>query len=379
MTAGVWMYATGPDRRGLPVVSRLRWIPLPAARVSLRLLGLGHLPIASGVALRRVLYATTGVDGRPTVASGLVGRAPHAVVGYQHGTQGHRLNVPSTPHRLEGVLTSMVFAGAGYVFVAPDYLGLGSAWGPHPYLHAPTEAGAVVDLLDAVPEVLHRTGTPVPERAALLGFSQGGHATLAALAELGAGTSRLEVVGAASVAGVHRLFESAGPHTLSGVSPHHATYLAYLATAYSRIYRRPLSSIARPAWVRRLPRLMDGSHGLMEVERALPRDPTLVLTRETVEDLLGRGEGWFARRLKVNSVGDLATRVPVRLYTGSRDVDAPPSDAHLTAELLRGRGSRVDVVDVGPHDHRGTAFEAVGRARRWFDELFGTAVPTRPA
>lgn len=373
------MKSGGADRVGLPFVSRLRWLPLPAARTALRLLGLGDVPIRYGVALRRVLYVTTGLDGRPTVASGLVatpvGADPHAVVCYQHGTQSHRVNVPSTPHRLEGVLSSVVFAGAGYALAAPDYQGLGSGVGHHPYLHAPTEASSVADLLGVLPQVLDRTGSPVPHRAVLLGFSQGGHASLAALGALAEQPAGLEVVGVASVAGVHRLLDSAGPHTLSGASAHHSTYLAYLATAYSRVYRRPLSSIVRPRWARRLPLMVDGTHGLMDIERQLPRDPTQVLTRETVDDLTGAAEGWFARGLADNSVGDVATTAPVRFFVGGRDVDAPPVDAARTAALIRARGGTAEVVDVGPVDHRGTAFAAVGMARRWFDDLLDVEVP----
>ena len=367
------MKSVGADGVGLPVVSGLRRYPLPVARTALRVLGMGHLSIGHGVELRRVLYATTDVKGAPTVASGLVatpiGVRPHAVVSYQHATQGHRVNVPSTPHKLEGILVSLVLAGAGYVLVAPDYHGLGSSPGPHPYLHARTEAASVTDLLAVLPRVLEHE---VPRRVALLGFSQGGHASLAALGAL-SDARDLDVVAVGSVAGVHRLLESAGPHTLSGVSSHHTTYLAYLATSFARAYDQPLASIVHERWARRLPTMWDGSHGLMDVERALPRDPSLLLTRETVEDLSGAGTGWFARRLAENSVGDVPTRAPVRFFVGSQDLDTPRDDSRRTADLLRARGGTAEVVDVGPVDHRGTALAAVGLARQWFDDVLGSA------
>ena len=119
--------------------------------------------------------------------------------------------------------------------------------------------------------------------------------------------------------------------------------------------------------------MWDGSHGLMDVERALPRDPSLLLTRETVEDLSGAGTGWFARRLAENSVGDVPTRAPVRFFVGSQDLDTPRDDSRRTADLLRARGGTAEVVDVGPVDHRGTALAAVGLARQWFDDVLGSA------
>ncbi|WP_289019333.1 lipase family protein [uncultured Ornithinimicrobium sp.] len=366
---------------GLPVVSQLRRYPQPAARLALRALGLASLGARHGVRLHRVLYPTTGVDGRPTVASGLVatpeGVRPHAVVSYQHATQTHRLHVPSAPHKLEGVMASLAFAGAGYVFVAPDYLGMGSSPGPHPYLHAETEGRAVVDLLAVLPRVLAEVGTAVPDRVALLGFSQGGHASLAALGKLTRTPQPFEVAAVASVAGAHRLAETVGPAVLSGRSAHHTTYLAALATSYARVYGQPLASIVRERWARRLPLLLDGRRSSMEVELALPRDPAHLLTRETVDDLVGAGEGWFPRRLAENSVGDVTTAAPVRFYVGGEDVDAPAEDAHRAAALVRTHGGRAQVVHVGAVDHKGTALVAVGLTREWFDEVL--AVPEAPA
>lgn len=363
---------------GLPVVSQLRRYPQPAARLALRALGLASLGARHGVRLHRVLYPTTGVDGRPTVASGLVatpeGVRPHAVVSYQHATQTHRLHVPSAPHKLEGVMASLAFAGAGYVFVAPDYLGMGSSPGLHPYLHAETEGRAVADLLVVLPQVLAEVGTAVPDRVALLGFSQGGHASLAALGELTRTPHHpFEVAAVASVAGAHRLAETVGPAVLSGRSAHHTTYLAALATSYARVYGQPLASIVRERWARRLPILLDGRRSSVEVELALPRDPTHLLTPETVEDLVGARDGWFARRLAENSVGDVATAAPVRFYVGGQDVDAPAEDAHRAAALVRTHGGRAQVVHVGAVDHKGTALVAVGLTREWFDEVL--AVP----
>jgi hypothetical protein len=44
---------------------------------------------------------------------------------------------------------SLIFAARGYVVVAADYVGLGVSETFHPYLHAESEATAVVDALRA--------------------------------------------------------------------------------------------------------------------------------------------------------------------------------------------------------------------------------------
>jgi len=80
-------------------------------------------PTPYGVSLYRVRYWTTGADASLTVASGLVAfpRADRlrGVVSFQHGTASERKLAPSTPDPNNGVLAAAVFAGHGYLLVAP--------------------------------------------------------------------------------------------------------------------------------------------------------------------------------------------------------------------------------------------------------------------
>ena len=55
----------------------------------------------------------------------------------------------------EGPPSTAVFAGNGFIYVAPDYLGLGDSTVPrHRYFHADTEASSAIDLLAAAQPVL---------------------------------------------------------------------------------------------------------------------------------------------------------------------------------------------------------------------------------
>jgi hypothetical protein len=103
--------------------------------------------VHSGVKLYRLQYWTIRCDGAPTVASGLMGvpvRMPvRGVVSYQHGTNVNRHATPSRPSIGEGVLGAAVLAGGGYIFTAPDYIGLGTSREIHTYLHAESTANAV--------------------------------------------------------------------------------------------------------------------------------------------------------------------------------------------------------------------------------------------
>src|SRR4029453_12153896 len=84
----------------------------------------------------------------------------------------------------EGVVVSLVFAGHGYLLAVPDYQGLGTSPGRHPYYHAASRAAGVVALLHAARRLAELAGYVWPEELFLAGFSQGGHATLAAMRAL---------------------------------------------------------------------------------------------------------------------------------------------------------------------------------------------------
>jgi pimeloyl-ACP methyl ester carboxylesterase len=131
---------------------------------------------------------------QPTIATGNVsvprrsGRLPTVV--YLHGTAVSFYDAPSNPNvfgefnangeSFDGPPSSAIFAGAGFIYIAPDYLGLGDSTVPrHRYFHAATEASAALDLLKASRHLLRELGVRRNRELFTFGFSQGGHATLA--------------------------------------------------------------------------------------------------------------------------------------------------------------------------------------------------------
>ena len=122
----------------------------------------------------KVTYCTVDVapPGRarpaPVAATGILSvprkAGPLATVAYLHGTSVSFYDAPSNPNiagelsaageSFDGPPSSAVFAGAGLIYVAPDYLGLGDSAVPrHRYFHAATEASSAVDLLAATATV----------------------------------------------------------------------------------------------------------------------------------------------------------------------------------------------------------------------------------
>ena len=72
-------------------------------------------------------------------------------------------------------------SGSGYVYVEPDYLGLGDSSGMHPYQIKEPYGTCVVDLLRAAKQYdLQNDEFMINEQLFLVGYSEGGYATMAA-------------------------------------------------------------------------------------------------------------------------------------------------------------------------------------------------------
>jgi hypothetical protein len=138
--------------------------------------------IGYGFDTYKVTYCTVDVarpgTARPVprVATGNVSVPRNAgrlsTVAYQHGTAVSFYDAPSNPNvfgefeergeSFDGPPSSAIFAGAGFIYVAADYLGPGDSTVPrHRYFHAATEASSAVDLLEASDEVLSIANTSV--------------------------------------------------------------------------------------------------------------------------------------------------------------------------------------------------------------------------
>ena len=104
------------------------------------------------------------------------GRLP--TVCYQHATTDGRSDVPSN---LEGGYElGVIFASLGMVVSAADYIGMGESRGFHPYIHADLEASAAVDMMFAVRQYLQYNNIEQDDELFVTGYSQGGHAAMAA-------------------------------------------------------------------------------------------------------------------------------------------------------------------------------------------------------
>ena len=98
------------------------------------------LTVNYGFWLYKITYETVDKNGIPTEASGIVayprvnssqiGNQAFPILSYQHGTVLRKDSVSSVTGLW--ILPALI-AGYGYVYIEPDYLGLGISEGLHPY------------------------------------------------------------------------------------------------------------------------------------------------------------------------------------------------------------------------------------------------------
>ncbi len=340
-------------------------------------------PAAGALAVEawKLVYDTVDAQGKATQASTLVtlpvgATKPVPFASYQHGTVTLREDVPSRLKNQEGSL-GLLLATSGYLGVLPDYLGLGDSPGLHPYLHAKSEATSVVDALRAAREhvAARPTGAQWNSQLFLLGYSQGGHATLAAQREIqllhGA---EFTVTACAPGAGPYDLSGTGLADFLSTRQPPNPYYSAYLMKTLAEVYDPAVGFAARlqAPYATTLPPLFDGMHDSSTINAAMPKRPADILVPSELADFTNLPDDPLRVGLRDN---DLHTgwvpQAPLRLYHCAGDQDVLAANSDIAFQTFKAAGApSVERIDPLPFaDHSTCAAFVLIQAKGWFDGL----------
>lgn len=186
-------------------------------------------------------FNTVGVRGEAANSTGAMlvpagaCTAAAPLVAYAKGTDVQKPRTLANPQDGETLLLAAMYAAQGYAVVAPDYLGYSkSTYSFHPYLHADSEASTVIDSIRAGRNAAGRVGATLSGKVMLTGYSQGGHASMAAHRAIerdNAGEINV-------VAGAHL----AGPYNLSGALKQPTAivsvqfFVPFVITSWQKIY-----------------------------------------------------------------------------------------------------------------------------------------------
>ncbi|WP_375429101.1 lipase family protein [uncultured Sphingomonas sp.] len=330
-------------------------------------------PIAgapAGALAYRIVYRSMTGRGGQAEATGIVivpaGAEPRAgrdIVAWTHGTTGiaDACAPSANSWRLSIIAGLAPMIQQGYIVVAPDYLGLGSA-GTHPFLVGADTAHAVLDAVRAARDVRRGRTTG---RFALWGESQGGHAALWSGRLARAYAPELRLVGVAAAAPATDLVANIAGDGNAAVR---ALMTSYAGVSWSQIYGVPLSTVTGPVGqdlMRRLARRCVTLDGLkLGTKIGLAR--MIHVLRDVDLAALPR----WGELMRSNSVERVPLGVPLLIAQGSADVIIAPSVTRSFATAVCRAGQRIRFIPVAGGDHVTIAKRTSEQTVEWLRERF---------
>ena len=309
----------------------------------------------------RLTYRTRNTDGQEVTASGavLVPTAPAALplLSYQHGTliPTSESQAPSYYAAGSDVATVVsVLASAGYVVSAPDYIGYGVSKAlPHPYEHAASLASTSADMLRAAREFCQQQSIQTNQKNFLVGYSEGGFATMALHKYLQEKyPTTLPVTASAPGAGAYHksafaryILQSSQP--LSFLS----TYVWVLRT-YDRIYalNRPYNFYYQEPYATQLQ---------ADPFAAVPAQQSQLFAAGFRQGVLDNSDAALNKTLTDNDIYDWKPTAPVTLFHGTADDYVPFFNSQDAYDAMRRQGAtqvQLQPIPGGTHFTSITAY-----------------------
>lgn len=331
------------------------------------------------VDVHRVVYETPDVDGSTTTASGLV-MIPNAdtacslpMLAYLHGT---KIKKTETFYYLQGEWQLGIMAAtSGYAMVMPDYIGLGNSPGIHPYQHTESQATASIDIMRVCRTICEQENRSLNGQLFILGYSQGGHATL--------GTHRMiqeelngefTVTASAPGSGAYDLSDSQlemvasfDPYSVPG-------YLPFLIQSYQHVYGNLYDSLQQiyvPPYDQTLPPLLQGNHGMWEVDNAMPPVPRDIIQPDYADAFFSDTTHPAYLALKANDVYEWVPDAPV-LFNYCRNDEQVSFENTIVASsyMINAGATDIEVIERDTAlGHFDCAQPSIFFSKFWFDGM----------
>lgn len=282
-----------------------------------------------------VLVKATGLLMYPNVQFKL------STVVSDHGTTDSRHNVPSN---FKGALTAgfvveLSYVLNGYILMAPDYVGMGTGDGVHPYVDYATEAGATIDFITAANKVLTQLNIKRYDEYFLAGYSQGAHAAMSTL-------KRLSISNPNNIKFKYA-YMGDGPYDFSGVTLNKGVlekdiypFTSFLAnvlhtcnnTGY-KTYSNDISEVISAEYLDKY------NYHVVQDNGGLLWGPVIwrnLFTANFVSDVTNNPNNKLRQCLKPKDVYDWYNKTPMTLGHSTVDLAIPPENTSKTIDVQRG-------------------------------------------
>jgi pimeloyl-ACP methyl ester carboxylesterase len=319
--------------------------------------------VASDIKIYKMVYNTT-IKGQEIMASGLVcvpsTPGDYPVLSFQNGTNTLNANAPSENPSDYSYQLVEIIASMGYIVVIADYPGFGeSAEIPHPYLVAEPTVGSLVDILYSVKESAgsELPGITINNDYYLLGYSQGGWATLALHKALELDyKDDFNLKGSTCGAGPYNILLLMEDMIDAETYPM-PVYLAYILNAYTEYNQitNPVSDIFNDPYASRLSSLFTGLLTSDEINNQLTTSIPELINPEFLSGFVTSPKYISVREaLSNNSIAGWHTYKPLLLIHGGNDTQVNPlSTENMYSDMIQ-TGTSTDIcqkVIVPDVDH----------------------------
>jgi len=306
------------------------------------------------VSLYKIIYETLDGYGDTTLASGVVGVPQNSnyafgIVSWQHGTVVKRNSVSS----VSGFnLLSMILSSAGYVYVEPDYLGLGVSEDFHPYCLNIPSANTVVDMIRATRNFCNNSeDIQLNEQLSLIGYSEGGYATLAAQKMMEEDFSdEFEITISLPMAGPYDMSGTMVDVMLNNMEPYGKPYyLPYVLLAYIEYYSLgALEDFFLSEYAEMLPVWFDGYHSDSYIDSQLPNPPIQILLPSLIEEFESNEDHFLRIYLQNNDlINNWAPQSLTYLFHALADELIPFENAQIAYDNFIANGSEnINLVPI---------------------------------
>lgn len=298
---------------------------------------------------------------------------------YGHGTQ---MNTQVSASRMNSNQweVGMIFAGSGYTVALPDYLGIGffdtTKIPIHPYTHTFSQGNTMINAARAARNVLDSLGTSDNGQLFIWGYSQGGHATAAAVKILESEfPGEFNIAGSAPMSGAYDT-KNAQVDLMASFDPYPTPgYLPFILLAYQSIYGNlynDIRDVMKSPYDTTVPPLFaDRVSGNGPINNACNPVPRLMIEDVYIDSFFNDPNFSLRLALADNDLVDgWAPQSPMRMYfcSGDDQVSYLNSINAYTAWTAAGAPA-LDTVNFGNFNHNDCAPFAFINAKAYFDSL----------
>ena len=315
------------------------------------------------VSMYKVVYNTIDPYGNEVIASGVIGYPENLnqafpMISWQHGTEVRRENVSSN----NGFnILSLWLTTRGYIFLEPDYLGLGESELLHPYCMKDPSAWTTIDLIRSAKTFFNNEDEnifyPITSNNDLIlfGYSEGGYVSMAAHYILeNQNINEFNLLAS---------FPMAGPYDLSGImvdlmltqEPYgEPYYLPYVLVPYINYYELgALSEYFLPDYAEMFEYLFNGEYSGSYINSIMPEIPIEVLLPSVIEDFTNDTSHPLRIKLFENNLWDWSPNADMYLFHGLGDELIPYENSELAYDSFINSGSENVYLYLAPEEYGG--------------------------